>query len=182
MINLFLKSYRSFNVSFSRTNYYYYYYYYLLLESFSHHFYLMIFHWSLSESKSLQVSRTLLSILAVLSNVVVWMVYTRPLISNSSSPLKIFFGNCTKTTNHDWYNCHLHVPYLFQFPNKFKELILLFTFFQSYSVVSRYSKVHNFTSSLFLLIIRMVKFKFLAHFPVHHLNHPVESCLILFLC
>ena len=33
-----------------------------------------------------QISRTLLSILADPNNVVVWMVYTRPLISKSSSP------------------------------------------------------------------------------------------------
>ena len=46
----------------------------------------MIFYWSLSESKSPQVSRTLLSILAVLNNPVVWMVSTRPPTSNSSSP------------------------------------------------------------------------------------------------
>ena len=46
----------------------------------------MVFHWSLSDSKSPQVSRTLLSILADLNNVVVWMVSTRPVISKSSSP------------------------------------------------------------------------------------------------
>ena len=46
----------------------------------------MVFHWSLSDSKSPQVSRTLLSILAVLNNVVVWMVPTRPPTSKSSSP------------------------------------------------------------------------------------------------
>ena len=45
----------------------------------------MIFHRSLSDSKSPQVSRTLLSILAVLNNVVVWMVATRPATSKSSS-------------------------------------------------------------------------------------------------
>ena len=44
------------------------------------------FHRSLSDSKSPQVSRTLLSILAVLSNAVVWMVSTRPPTSKSSSP------------------------------------------------------------------------------------------------
>ena len=38
----------------------------------------MIFHWSLSDSKSPQVSRTLLSILAVLNNAVVRLVSTRP--------------------------------------------------------------------------------------------------------
>ena len=34
----------------------------------------MVFHWSLSDSKSPQVSRTRLRILAVLSNAVVWIV------------------------------------------------------------------------------------------------------------
>ena len=46
----------------------------------------MVFHWSLSVSKSPQVSRTRLSILAVLNNVAVWMVSTRPPTSKSSSP------------------------------------------------------------------------------------------------
>ena len=45
----------------------------------------MVFHESLSDSKSPQVSRTLLSILAVLNNVVAWMVPTRPPTSKSSS-------------------------------------------------------------------------------------------------
>ena len=46
----------------------------------------MVFHRSLSDSKSPQVSRTLLSILAVLTNAVVWMISTRPCISKSSNP------------------------------------------------------------------------------------------------
>ena len=46
----------------------------------------MVFHWSLRDSKSPQVSRTLLSILAVLNNAVVWMVSTHPPTSKSSSP------------------------------------------------------------------------------------------------
>ena len=47
---------------------------------------LIVFHWSFSDSKSPQVSRTLFSILAVLNNAVVWMVSTRPPTSKSSSP------------------------------------------------------------------------------------------------
>ena len=43
---------------------------------------------------------------------------------------------------------------VFQFPWKVEILILLFIFFQFYSLVSRDSKVHNFANSLFLLIIR----------------------------
>ena len=61
----------------------------LFTQSFSHQHYPMVFHWSLSDSKSPQVSRTLLSILAVLNNAVVWMVSTRPLISKSSITLVI---------------------------------------------------------------------------------------------
>ena len=48
---------------------------------------LMVFHASTSDSKFPQISRTLLSILADLSNAVIWMVSDRPPISNFSSPL-----------------------------------------------------------------------------------------------
>ena len=47
----------------------------------------MVFRGSLSDSKSPQVSRTFLSILADLNNIVVWMVSSCPLISKSSSLL-----------------------------------------------------------------------------------------------
>ena len=43
------------------------------------------FHWSVSDKKSPQVSRTLLSILSDLYNAVIWKVSPRPLISKSSS-------------------------------------------------------------------------------------------------
>ena len=46
----------------------------------------MVFHWSLSDCKSAQVSRTFLSILTYLDNAVVWMVSSCSLISKSSSP------------------------------------------------------------------------------------------------
>ena len=55
-------------------------------KSFAHQCFLMVFHWSLSDRKSSQVSRTFLSILAVLNNAVVWMVSTRPPTSKSSTP------------------------------------------------------------------------------------------------
>ena len=47
---------------------------------------LIDFPWSLSRSKSLQVSRTLLSIPVDLNNAVVWMASTRPLIFMSPGP------------------------------------------------------------------------------------------------
>ena len=45
----------------------------------------MVFHGSLSDNKSSQLSRTLLGILVNLNNAVVWMGFTCPLISKSSS-------------------------------------------------------------------------------------------------
>ena len=66
--------------------YYNYHYHYYLHWSFSHQRQLMVFHWSLCDSKSPQVSGTLLSILAILNNIVVWMVSTRPPTFKSSSP------------------------------------------------------------------------------------------------
>ena len=54
--------------------YYYYYYYYLLISL----FHIRVFHWSLSDCKSSQVSKTLLSIRIVLNNAVIWMVASRP--------------------------------------------------------------------------------------------------------
>ena len=58
----------------------------LSFESFSHQRKLMVFHWSQSDNKSPQVSRTLRGILADLNNAIVWIVSTRPFISKSSSP------------------------------------------------------------------------------------------------
>ena len=56
----------------------------------------MVFHWNLSDSKSPQVSRTLLSILAVLNNAVVWMVSTRPPTSKSSRAFRNHFVTVPK--------------------------------------------------------------------------------------
>ena len=109
----------------------------------------MVFHWSLSDSKFPQVSRTLLSILAVLNNVVVWMVSTRPPTSKSSSPFSnpyVTVPNAPITIG-IIVTCMFHS--FFQFTSKVEILILLFTFFQFYSMVSQDSKVDNFSSSHF---------------------------------
>ena len=91
----------------------------------------MVFHWSVSDSKSSQVSRTLLSILANLSCVVVWMVSTRPVISKFSSP----FNNPLVTAAKAAITIGIIVTFMF------------------YSVVSGDSKVHNFTSYLFCFFL-----------------------------
>ena len=111
----------------------------------------MIFHWRLSDSKSPQVSRTLLSILAVLNYAVVWMVSIHPPTFKSSSP----FSNPLVTVSKEPITIAIIVTCMFhsffQFPSKVDVPILLFTFFQFYSVVSRDSKVENFASSLSFL-------------------------------
>ena len=74
----------------------YFFYYYLLLYSVLHQRLPMDFHWSLSDSKSPQVSCTLRSILAVFNNTVVCMVSTRPPTSKSSSPFNNPFATLPK--------------------------------------------------------------------------------------
>ena len=105
--------------------YYHYYYHHLLHWSFSHQRQLMVFHWSLSDSNSPQVSRTLLSILAVLNNVVVWMVSTRPPTSNSSSP----FSNPLVTVPKASITIGIIVTFMFhsffQFSSKVEVLIII---------------------------------------------------------
>ena len=111
----------------------------------------MVFHWNLSDTKSTQVSRTLLSILAELFG---W--FPLILVSKSSCPFNNPLVTVTKSTNYYWYKHQFHVPQFFQFSSKAEVLILLFTFFQFYSVVSRDSEVHNFVSSLFFFLLLII--------------------------
>ena len=134
---------------------------------------MIVFYWSPSDSKSSQVSRTLLSIMAVLINAVIWIVSTRPRISKSSCP----FNNPLVTVPKSPITIGIIVTFMFhsffQFPCKAQVFILLFTFFQFYSMVSRDSKVHNFASSLFLLII--IRSGLLAEIRW-------SACLSMFMC
>ena len=119
----------------------------------------MVFHWRLSDSKSPQVPTTLLIILVVFNNAVVWMVSTRPPTSKSSKP----FYNPLVTVPNAPITIGIIVTVMFhsffQFSSKVEVLISLFTFFPFYSVVSRDRKVDNFADFLlfffffFLLII-----------------------------
>ena len=120
---------------------------------------MMVSYWSLSDSKSPQVSRTLLNILADINNAVVWMVSSRPLICKSSS-------SCT---NLRW----LYQEHQLQlvsssllcstvFSNSLQGLgtFFLFVFFQFYSVVSPDSKVHNSENPRFMLFFFLFCFCF----------------------
>ena len=117
----------------------------------------MVFHWRMSDSKSPQVSRTLLCILSVFNNAVVWMVSTRPPISKSSRP----FNNPLVTVPKAPITIGIIVTFMFhsffQFSSKVEVLISLFTLFQFYSVVSRDSKVDNFADFLFFFLLIIIR-------------------------
>ena len=100
-----------------------------------------------------QVYRTLLSILAIFNNAVVWMVSTRLLTFESSRPFNNPSGTVPKAPITIGTILTFMFHSYFQFSSKVEVLILLFPFFQFYSLVSRDSKVDNFASSLFLVII-----------------------------
>ena len=120
--------------------YSHYYYHY---HSFSHQLTLMVFHWSLSDRESPQVSRTLLSILAVLNNTIVWMVTTRPPTSRSSSPFSnplvtvsntpITIGIIVTCIFHSFFNSLARSRYLSFFSHSFSfiqsRLFCKFSFF-----------------------------------------------------
>ena len=92
----------------------------------------MVFHWSLSDSKS-QVSRTLLSILAVLNNAVVWMVSTHPSTSKSVSPFSnplvtvpnapITIGIIVSCMFHSFFNSLARSRYLSFFSHSFSFIL-----------------------------------------------------------
>ena len=100
----------------------------------------MIFHWGLSESKSPQVSRTLLSILAVFNNAIFWMVSTRPPTSKSSRP----FNNPLVT-----------VPKVIIIIG----IIVTFMFYSFFNPLarSRYLSLHSHSFSFILWSARTVK-------------------------
>ena len=85
---------------------------------------------NISDNKSSQVSRTLLSILADLSNTVVWIISIRPLFSKSSSPCTnplvaiqrapTTIGITVSFMNHSFFNFLARFRYLSFFSLSFK--------------------------------------------------------------
>ena len=138
---------------FPRNKYFYghYYYYY----SFSNQLMLMVFHWSLSDSKSPQVSRTLFSILAVLNNAVFWMVSTRQPISKSSRPYSnslvtvpkapITIGIIVTCMFHSFFNSQARSRYLSFFSHSIMIMIIIIIIIcLLYLGVSFYNLTSNF--------------------------------------
>ena len=123
-----------FRRSFRKHSFYYYYYYYSL--EFFTSAYADGFHWRLSDSKFPQVSRTLLSILAVFSNAVVWMVSTwlptskssrpfnNPLVTMPKAPITI--GIIVTFMFHSFFNSLARSRYLSLFSDSFSFILFLF--------------------------------------------------------
>ena len=90
------------------------------------------------------------------------MVSNRLPTSESSSP----FNNPLVTVSKAPIIIVIIVTFMFhiffQFTCNLEVLILLFKFFQFYSVVSQYCKVYNFESTLFLLLVIIIRFGPLA--------------------
>ena len=92
----------------------------------------MVFHWRLSDSKSPQVSWTLLSILAVFNNAVVWMVSTRPPTPKSSRP----FNNPLVTVPNAPITVGIIVTFMFySFSNSLARSTYLYLFSHSFSFI-----------------------------------------------
>ena len=93
----------------------------------------MVFHWSLGDSKSPQFSRTLLSILSVLNNAVIWIVSTCPPTSKSSRPFNnplvivpkapITIGTIVTLMFHSFFNSLRRSKYLSFFSHSFSFIL-----------------------------------------------------------
>ena len=119
----------------------------------------MVFHWSLSDSKSPQVSRTRLRILAVLSNAVVWIVSTHPPTSKSSRPYNnplvivpntITIGTIVTFIFHSFFNSLARLRYL-----SFVSLSFRFILWSAGTVKSTILQILFFFFFFFLLLIIM---------------------------
>ena len=135
----------------------------------------MVFHWSLSDCMSPQVSRTLLSILAVLNNVVVWMVSTRPPTFKSSNPLSnplvtvpnapITIGIIVTCMFHSFFNSLATLRYLSFFSHSFS-----FILWSAGTAKSTILKVLFFCLLLLLLLLLLFGDR------DEMINHIISKC------
>ena len=157
---------------------------YYTLQNFHTSISLIVFYMSLSDGKTPQVSRTLLSILADLNNAVVWMISARPPIINSSSPFTKPLGIILSTQITISIAATFIFHSLFSSLTRSKYLYLAGSFFINYhqvwsssreEVICLYFKIpENFVHLIlqdglwFTLILSgsMIKLKFFVQFPV----------------
>ena len=117
---------------------------------FSHLPLLMVSRWSLSDIKSPQVSRTLLSTQADLYNDVVRIVSTRSLISKSSRLCTNPLLTVRSTTNTIGITVNfMFRRFFFLFSSKVKVLVCIFVFFQFCPLVSLNDTIFYLADSIF---------------------------------
>ena len=115
----------------------------------------MLFHWSLSESKSSQVSKTFLSILD--SNAVVLIVSICPLIFNSSSSFSKLFEDRSKCNNDNWGS--RTSPCCTDFLVLGQDLFF-FTFFDFHSVIRWDGEVHYSEGSFLFFFYLFINYHY----------------------
>ena len=114
----------------------------------------MVCHWSLSDRKSPQISRTLLGILADFNNAVVWMVTNSPLISNSSCPGINLLVTVPKALIIIAITVTFMFHGFFSIPKQGSGTYLSFRFLSTFFMVSQFS----FFSSLLLGLVILLLF------------------------
>ena len=115
----------------------------------------MVFHWRLSDSNSPQVSRTLLSILAVFNNAVIWIVSTRPPTVSSIlffKPLRTVPRSLTAIGITDTFMFHCLFSSL-AISWHFPVFSLFFFKFSLFSLLEQYYPV-DFKFFLYVLVIK----------------------------
>ena len=114
----------------------------------------MVFHWSLSDSKSRQISRTHLSIQADLINAAVCMVSARPSISISSSFLTKPFGIVPSSL----ITISITITFMFfSFLSSLARSKYLSLFFGFFDFLSVDGKAHYSVSSLFPFFFKLLQ-------------------------
>ena len=128
----------------------------------THQLTLMVFHWRLSDSKSSQVSKTLLSILAVFNKAVAWIVSTRPPTSKSSRS----FSNPLVTVPKAPITIGIIVTMFHSFYNSLARSRDLSLFLHSFSFILWSAETAKSTilqiSPLFFLLLIIIKSDLLA--------------------
>ena len=144
----------------------------------------MVFDWSLSDCKSPQVSRTLLSILTVLNNLVLWMVSSRPPNSKSSSPFSnplvtvtnapITIGIILTFMFHSFFNSLARSRYLSFSSHPFSFIL--------WSAGTTKSTILHILFFFFLLLLIIIRSALLAenyHYYYYYCYYQTESDLYI---
>ena len=167
--------------------------------TFLHFFLLVVFHWSLRDNKSSQVSRTFISFLADLNNAMICIVLVLLLTSSFLQSLFQTFGDCPKCKNYSLFCSLARSKYmsaiffsfcgLLEWQNPLDDKFSLVNIRPGLLFRIIFESHWEFYGSHFLgqiLICVYITWLHdqilsLAQFLVNHLSHPVMSALVFLL-